>query len=101
MATTRPDGSEEAGSARIAAERVMTVLAGEERATIARLRDFVRQRPLLAVGAAAAAGTAIGGLLFPRVARLVFIAAAGYVGTELWRREGRIDVRELAAKLSR
>ncbi|MDP9151707.1 MAG: hypothetical protein M3O36_17430 [Myxococcota bacterium] len=71
-----------------------------EAALVERVRDFVRKRPLVTLAAAGAVAT-VGGLLMPRTARLVFVAAAGYVGSELWRREGRIDMGELARKFSK
>lgn len=61
-----------------------------------RLRDqvraIVRQRPILVALAAGAAGAALGGILFGRVARLVFLGALGYMANELWRNEGRFEL---------
>jgi hypothetical protein len=71
----------------------------------ARLRaqvvDAVRAHPFLAVLAASGVGVTLGGLVFSRLGRLVFLAAAGYVATELWRREGMADTREILADLTR
>jgi hypothetical protein len=66
----------------------------------ARLRELVRERPLLTVSAAAIAGALAGGVLFSRLGRLAFFAVCGYVANELWHREGPLAVEELIAKLS-
>jgi hypothetical protein len=39
-------------------------------------------------------------LVFRRLGRLVFIAAAGYVANELWHREGRLAIDDFVANLS-
>jgi hypothetical protein len=67
----------------------------------ARLRSLVRERPWLAVAAAAAAGGVLGGVWFSRTGRLAFVAVTGFVAHELWHREGRLGVSEVVAKLSR
>jgi hypothetical protein len=67
----------------------------------ARFVEAVRERPLLAVLAASGVGATLGGLVFSRVGRFVFLAAAGYVASELWRREGMIDTREILGRLTR
>jgi hypothetical protein len=54
-----------------------------------RLREMVRSRPLVALGAAATVGGVVGGVLFSRLGRLACAAVAGYVAHELWHREGR------------
>jgi hypothetical protein len=66
----------------------------------ARLREAVRERPLLAVGASGAVGLALGGLVFARAARLLFLAAVGYVANELWHREGARGIGALVDELS-
>jgi hypothetical protein len=67
----------------------------------ARLREAVRERPWLAVAAAAAAGSMLGGVWFSRTGRLAFAAVTGFVAHELWHREGRLGVSDVVAKLSR
>jgi hypothetical protein len=66
-----------------------------------RFIEAVRSRPLLAVLAASGVGATLGGLVFSRLGRFVFLAAAGYVAGELWRREGVIDTREILTRLTR
>jgi hypothetical protein len=66
-----------------------------------RLVEAVRSRPLLAVLAASGVGATLGGLVFSRLGRFVFLAAAGYAVSELWRREGTIDTREILTRLTR
>jgi hypothetical protein len=63
------------------------------------LREAVRARPFIAILAAAGLGATLGGLVFSRLGRLVFLAAAGFVAAELWSREGALDTRELLARL--
>jgi hypothetical protein len=87
-------------------ETVEAVTASEEMAEAQQMRlrerlcEAVRSRPLLAVLAASGVGATLGGLVFSRLGRLVFLAAAGYAASELWRREGKLDTRELIARLS-
>jgi hypothetical protein len=64
-----------------------------------RFRVLVHERPLLAVAAGGALGAVFGGILFSRLGRLLFIAAAGYVANELWHREGRLDIDHLVQRL--
>ncbi len=59
------------------------------------IRAFVRRRPWLSLAAAAAAGSALGGIAFSRAGRLAFAVAAGFVAHDLWHREGRIAVDEI------
>jgi len=66
----------------------------------ARLRGLVRERPWLALAAAAAAGGVLGGVWFSRAGRLVFAATTGFVAHELWHREGRLGVGDIIEKLS-
>ncbi|HXX69015.1 MAG TPA: hypothetical protein VEK07_17645 [Polyangiaceae bacterium] len=68
---------------------------------LARWRDMVQRRPLLSVTAVAAVGAALGGLLFTRMGRLAFFAAAGYAANELWHSERRLELGELIANISR
>jgi hypothetical protein len=65
-----------------------------------RLREVVRRQPLVAVGAAAAIGAALGGIFLSRLGRLVAVAAAGYVANELWHREGRLAIDDVVERLS-
>ncbi|MGD0674679.1 MAG: hypothetical protein ABSC94_04630 [Polyangiaceae bacterium] len=65
-----------------------------------RLQVFVEERPLIAAIGAGAIGAVLGGLIFSRLGRLVFLAAVGYVANELWDREGRIDIPALLTNLS-
>jgi hypothetical protein len=46
-------------------------------------------------------GIVLGGLIFSRFARLMFIASVGYVANELWHREGRLGVDNVIERLSR
>jgi hypothetical protein len=64
------------------------------------LRDVVRKQPLVAVGAAAAIGAALGGIFLSRLGRLVAVAAAGYVANELWHREGHLAIDDVVERLS-
>jgi hypothetical protein len=58
----------------------------------AKIRAFVRERPWLSVAAGAALGGVLGGLATSRLARLAFVATAGFVAHELWHREGGLDL---------
>ncbi len=75
-------------------------MSGEER--IRRwMRRSVRERPLAALGAAGALGLLVGGVVASRAARLLFLAAAGYVANELWHRRGRLDLDDVIARILR
>jgi hypothetical protein len=65
-----------------------------------RLREMVRSRPLVAIGAAAAVGGMVGGVLFSRLGRLACAAAAGFVAHDLWRREGSLSIDEVVRRAS-
>jgi hypothetical protein len=67
---------------------------------IGRLRRLMRERPLLVVAGAGALGGVLGGILFSRLGRLLFLGAVGYVGNELWHREGRLAIDFLVERLS-
>ena len=67
----------------------------------ARLRDLVRGRPWLAVGAAAAAGGVLGGICWSRAGRLAFAATTGFFAHEVWLRQGRFAVNDVVARLAR
>ena len=67
----------------------------------ARLRSLVRDRPWLAVAAAAAAGGMLGGVWLSRAARLVFAATTGFVAHELWHREGELGLNDVVASMRR
>ncbi|MDP9033768.1 MAG: hypothetical protein M3O50_03100 [Myxococcota bacterium] len=100
MATTTSDTAQTRDIGDIASGAARSFHFGsEEAALLVTIREYVRKRPLVTLAAAGAAAT-VAGLLMPRVARLAFVAAAGYIGSELWRREGRMDMRELAKKLA-
>jgi hypothetical protein len=74
---------------------------GREHATLmAWWRQIGERQPILAVGAAAALGTVLGGIVFSRWGRLAVFVVAGYVANELWHSERRIEIDELIAKLS-
>ncbi len=75
-------------------------VSGEERMR-RWVRRSVRERPLVAIGAAGAVGLLLGGVIASRAARLLFLAAAGYVANELWHRQGRLDLDEMIAKVLR
>ena len=66
-----------------------------------RVETFVRERPLVAMASATALGALLGGVVFSKAGRLVFLAAAGALATEVWKSEGKIDVRGLLDKLTR
>jgi hypothetical protein len=67
----------------------------------ARLRDLVRERPWLALAAAAAAGGMLGGVWWSRAGRLAFAATTGFFAHELWHRQGRFAVNDVVANLAR
>jgi hypothetical protein len=60
-----------------------------EAAVRERLRVLVRDRPWLAVVAAAAVGGLLGGIFFSRAGRLLFAGATGFVLHDLWRATAR------------
>ena len=75
-------------------------VSGEER--IRRwMRRTVRQRPLVALGAASALGLLLGGVVASRAARLLFLAGVGYVTNELWHRRGKLDLDAVIARVLR
>jgi hypothetical protein len=78
---------------------VPTGITGEE-ALRRRARAAVRERPLLCVAAATALGVALGGVFFAKLGRLAFAAVVGYVASEIWHREGRLDVGALVDHLA-
>lgn len=67
----------------------------------ARLRDLVRDRPWLAVAAAAAAGGMLGGIWWSRAGRLAFAATTGFFAHEVWLRQGRFAMDDVVARLAR
>jgi hypothetical protein len=79
--------------------RVGRKSAGEMAHGADELRDratrFVKEQPMLAVVGAGVLGAIVGGVLLRRTGRLLFMTAAGFVLTELWKREGHVDVRGL------
>jgi hypothetical protein len=75
-------------------------LSGEELLR-RRVRTFVRQHPLASVAAATGLGLALGGVLFCRLGRLFFMAAAGYVANGLVHHDGRMNVPALFERLQR
>jgi hypothetical protein len=73
--------------------------ATDEAVLGARLVALIQERPLVAMVAAGAVGAMLGGVLFGRVGRLVFVGALGYLANELWRNEGRLDLlRKIAGR---
>jgi hypothetical protein len=84
----------------MAANGKLEGVSGEER--IRRwMRRSVRERPLVALGAAGALGLLLGGVVASRAARLLFLASVGYVANELWHRRGRLDLDDIIAKVLR
>lgn len=84
----------------MAANGKLENVSGEER--IRRwMRRTVRERPLVALGAAGGLGLVMGGLVASRAARLLFLATVGYVANELWHRRGRLDLDDVIAKVFR
>ncbi|HEX8791939.1 MAG TPA: hypothetical protein VF765_13385 [Polyangiaceae bacterium] len=84
----------------MAANGKLEEVSGEER--IRRwMRRSVRERPLVALGAAGALGLLVGGVVASRAARLLFLATVGYVANELWHRRGRLDLDDVIAKVFR
>jgi hypothetical protein len=65
------------------------------------LRDIVRARPILSLALTGAMAGVLGGVVFPRLGRLIFIAATGYAANELWHREGEFAIDDLIKKHSR
>jgi ElaB/YqjD/DUF883 family membrane-anchored ribosome-binding protein len=76
-------------------------LAERGRDVASKLEEIVREQPLVAVASAGLIGAVAGGLVFSRAGRLVFLAAASFVATEVWKQEGRFDVKSLLDKLTR
>jgi hypothetical protein len=60
----------------------------------------IRKRPILAAAGAGAIGMALGGVVLSGWGRLAFVGVVGYFASELWRREGHIDIDHLVASLS-
>lgn len=84
----------------MAANGRLDEVSGEER--IRRwMRRSVRERPLVALASAGGLGLLVGGVLASRAARLIFLAAVGYVANELWHRRGRLDLDDVIAKVLR
>ena len=54
-----------------------------------RMRALVLERPILCAVGAGAIGAALGGVLFGRAARLVFMGMLGYLANDLLNEEGR------------
>ena len=79
----------------------LEALVDTARALGDRVEALIRQRPLVAVAGAAALGAVLGGVAFTKAGRLVFIAAAGALATEVWKSEGKIDVRGILDELTR
>jgi hypothetical protein len=93
---------------RVQRRRDRTMVAGDKLEDVSgeeRIRRWVRrsvhERPLIALGAAAALGLLVGGVIASRTARLLFLATAGYVANELWHRRGRLDLDDVIAKVLR
>lgn len=75
-------------------------VSGEERMR-RWMRRTVRERPLVALGAAGALGLLVGGAIASRAARLLFLASVGYVANELWHRRGKLDLDDVIARVLR
>jgi hypothetical protein len=56
---------------------------------IDRMRALVLERPVVCALGAGAIGAALGGVLFGRAARLVFMGMLGYLANDLLSEEGR------------
>lgn len=82
------------------ASRALDAIQGGEREIVSRVQTVVREHPLLAVAGAMGVGALLGGVLMRNVGRLVFVAAASAVVSELWNAEGGLDVRGLIDRLS-
>jgi hypothetical protein len=84
----------------MAADDKLDDVSGEER--IRRwMRRSVRERPLVALGAAGVVGLLLGSVIASRSARLLFLATVGYVANELWHRRGRLDLDDVIARVLR
>lgn len=62
---------------------------------------LLKERPLLALAGAGLLGAALGGLVFSRAARLLFVAAGAFAAAEIWKQSGGLDVRELLDRVSK
>ena len=62
------------------------------------LQELVRTRPMLAFAGAGIVGATLGGLLFPRLGRLMFLAVAGYAASGLLQRQRELDVDEVIGR---
>jgi hypothetical protein len=68
--------------------------------TLDGIQELVRSQPLVAFAGAGVLGAALGGVFFPRLGRLAFLAAAGYVGNHLLQRQRALDVDEVVGARS-
>lgn len=59
----------------------------------------IQKRPVLATATAGTLGLVLGGIVFPSLGRLAFVATMGYFANEVWRREGRIQMDNLFTAL--
>jgi hypothetical protein len=64
------------------------------------LEELVRTKPVVAFAGAGLVGALFGGLFFPRLGRLAFLAVAGYAANELFQRQRGLDVDDVVAKAS-
>ena len=77
------------------ASDVLDTLAGRIAEAGERIEEVAKREPLIPIACAAAVGALIGAVAMRRAGRFLFFAAAGFVGTELWKREGGVDVKAL------
>ena len=63
-------------------------------------RPLWSRRGFLGLGAGVL-GALVGGILLRRTGQLLFMTAAGFAITELWKREGQVDVRGLVDQWTR
>jgi hypothetical protein len=64
------------------------------------IEELVRTKPLVAFAGAGAIGVLLGGLLFPRIGRLAFLAVAGFVANGLLQRQRDLDIEEVVTRAS-
>jgi hypothetical protein len=69
--------------------------------TVDGIEELVRSRPVFAFAGAGVLGAVLGGLLFPRLGRLAFLAVAGCAATGLLQRQRALDIEEVVARPKR
>ena len=88
-----PDARARAEAYAEALRKQATVAAKVARQAVAE----IQRRPVLATATAGTLGLVLGGIVFPSLGRLAFVATMGYFANEVWRREGRVQVDQLIA----